>query len=180
MTLSPKQHGVVRGMTVGAILTVVAIVGTAAWHPGALLPDDNTVARLGFALKWAVLPGLCLMVSIGRLARHRFFTPEDIDGGGLSPGTENARVLQAVLQNTLEQSVLASLAYLIWVVTVPHAWLASLPAAAILFLIGRILFVRGYRHGAPARSLGFAMTFYPSVVLLVASAIELGRRLIVG
>lgn len=178
--LSDKQRGVVRGMAVGAVLTVAAIVGAAAWHPRALLPDDNTIARVAFALQWSMLPGLCLIVSIGSLARHRFFTPQDIDGGGISSATEKARVLQAVLQNTLEQTVLAGLAYLVWVVTVPHEWLASVPAAAVLFVLGRLSFFRGYRRGAPARALGFAMTFYPSAVLLVAAAIALGRWQIVG
>ena len=49
----------------------------------------------------------CLAINIGLLARHRFFTPDDIDGGGLTPGTATAHILQSMLQNTLEQSVLA-------------------------------------------------------------------------
>ena len=180
MTLSPKRRGVARGMAIGAVCTIAGVVGAAAWHPSALLPDNNTIARISFALKWAVVPCLCLLATVAGLARHRFFTPEDIDGGGLSPGTAKAHVLQAVLQNTLEQTVLACLAYLIWAVTVPHAWLASIPAAAALFLVGRVSFFHGYRRGAPARAFGFATTFYPTVALLAASTVELGRLLIVG
>lgn len=177
MTLSAKQRGVLRGMAIGAVLTLAAIAGAAAWQPAALLPDNDTVARIAFASKWAVLPTLVLLATVAALARHRFFTRQDIDGGGLSPGTDKARVFQAVLQNTLEQTVLACLAYLVWAVTVPHGWLASIPAAALLFLVGRVAFFRGYRRGAPARAFGFATTFYPSALLLLASALELGRRL---
>ena len=42
-----------------------------------------------------------------------------------------------------------------------------LPAAAFLFAIGRMLFIVGYRRGATGRSLGFALTFYPTVLLFV-------------
>ena len=42
--------------------------------------------------------------------------------------------------------------------------------AATLFVIGRVLFWRGYASGAPARALGFALTFYPQVVMLVVIA----------
>ena len=52
----------------------------------------------------------------------------------------------------------------------PQAWQAAVPVAVILFVIGRVLFWRGYAHGAPARALGFALTFYPSVVMLVVIA----------
>ncbi len=180
MTLTTKQQGVVRGMAIGAVFTIAAIVGAAAWHPATLLPNDNTVARIAFALKWNLLPLVCLVVAVGRLARHRFFTPDDIDGGGLSPGTPSAKVQQSILQNTLEQVVLASLAYCIWAVAMPHAWLASIPAAAALFVLGRFLFSRGYARGAAARAIGFALTFYPTVLMLAASAITLGFHIAVG
>ena len=127
--------------------------------------------RLTLALQADLLLALWLLLSIGRLARHRFFTPEDIDGGGLSLGTDEARVLQATLQNTIEQTVFAVLVHVIWAVTLPPNWLVAIPAAAILFVIGRILFVRGYAQGAPSRALGFALTFYPSVLMLLISAV---------
>ena len=180
MTLTPTQRGVVRGIGIAASVTVVAMFGAAAWHPDVLLPGDDPVARLSFALKWDLLPATCLLIAVGRLARHRFFTPDDIDGGGLSPGTQRAHVLQSILQNTLEQVVLASLAYFIWAVVMPHGWLASIPAAALLFLIGRILFSRGYERGAAARAIGFGLTFYPSVLMIAVTAINLIRRLVVG
>lgn len=180
MEFTPKQRGVARGMAIGAIVTVVAVAGAAAWHPASLLPSDNTVARISFALKWVLLPALCLLAAVARLARHRFFSPDDIDGGGLTSGTARAQVLQSMVQNTLEQAVLASLAYLIWAVTMPHGWLASIPAAALLFLLGRLLFFRGYQRGAAARAAGFALTFYPSVLMLAASVVMLGRQLVAG
>jgi uncharacterized membrane protein YecN with MAPEG domain len=49
----------------------------------------------------------------------------------------------------------------------PQTWQAAVPISAILFLVGRVLFWRGYAQGAPARALGFALTFYPSVAMLL-------------
>lgn len=135
--------------------------------PKLLTQGTFTGERIAFALKADLVIVLWLGLSIGRLARHRFFTPEDIDGGGVTQGTETANVLQATLQNTLEQTVLAVLAHTIWAVTMPVAWVSTIPAAVILFLIGRVLFLRGYAGGAPSRAIGFALTFYPSILMLV-------------
>jgi uncharacterized membrane protein YecN with MAPEG domain len=52
----------------------------------------------------------------------------------------------------------------------PRAFQAAVPVAAILFVIGRVLFWRGYAAGAPHRALGFALTFYPQLVMLLAIA----------
>ena len=69
--------------------------------------------------------------------------------------------------------VLASFAYLIWIVVMPRVWLASISAAALLFVFGRILFSRGYERGAHARAAGFGLTFYPSVLMLAVAAVYL-------
>jgi uncharacterized membrane protein YecN with MAPEG domain len=114
------------------------------------------------------------------LARHRFFTPADIDGGGLSEGTSTAKLLQSILQNTLEQSVLACSVHLLWAAAMPRTWQAAVPAAAMLFFFGRLLFWRGYSHGAPARAIGFGLTFYPSVAMLVLIVGRLAWGLIAG
>lgn len=47
-----------------------------------------------------------------------------------------------------------------------------------LFVIGRILFRRGYAKGAAARSFGFALTYYPSLLMLFTVAAFMGYRLI--
>lgn len=117
-----------------------------------------------------LLPALTLAFSIGRLAKHRFFSAQDIDGGALTRGSSMAVLLQVMLQNTLEQSVLALFAYASWCLLVPSQLLPAAPAAAVLFLIGRVLFFNAYAQGAKARALGFALTFYPTVLLLVGSA----------
>jgi uncharacterized membrane protein YecN with MAPEG domain len=108
-----------------------------------------------------------LFFTIGRLAKHRFFTPEDIDGGGFSDDSEQARSLQSLLQNTLEQFCIASSVYLAWAVVMPGQTLSVVPLSAIAFCVGRVLFFAGIKGGAPSRALGFALTFYPSVATLI-------------
>lgn len=175
MALSPKQLAVVRGAGTTAVILFAA--AAASWLiPVAALPVDEPGGRLIWALPWAILPLLALMVCIMRVANHRFATPEDIDGSGLTAGTPRVQVLRAVLQNTLEQSVLAVGAYLIGSITLPYPWLRVIPVAALLFVVGRILFALGYERGAGGRAMGFGLTAYPTFALLVTSAILLALR----
>lgn len=168
--MSREQLGVLGGMAVAMTITVVAIMTALDLRPEALLPRGPFPETLAAALQWDVLIVACLAATIGNLARHRFFTPEDIAGGGLSAGTPRARVFQAVLQNTLEQSVLAIGVHAVWSAATQLSAQAVVPVAAILFVAGRILFALGYARGAPARALGFGLTFYPSVLMLVLLA----------
>ena len=175
MSLTIKQRGVLKGMIVGASVTVIVIVGAILWGPQYLLLEASVSERIAFALRVDVFIALWLGISVALLARHRFFTPEDIDGGGLTHGTEIAHVLQATLQNTLEQTVLAVLVHCMWAIVMPPSWIAAIPAAVILFVFGRVLFLRGYRGGAPARAVGFTLTFYPTVLMLVCITVTVVR-----
>jgi hypothetical protein len=116
------------------------------------------------------------MISIMRVANYRFSSPEDIDGSGLTVGTSRVLVLRAILQNTLEQAVLAIVAYAIWAAIMPLTWLRAIPIAALLFVAGRILFARGYERGAPGRAMGFGLTAYPTFGMLVTLALLLALR----
>jgi len=84
-----------------------------------------------------------------------------------SPMFSSAKLLQALLQNTLEQTVLAFPVYLAASLVFPARFLPMVAAAAALLVVGRIRFFRGYARGAPSRAAGFGLTFYPSVALLV-------------
>jgi hypothetical protein len=157
--LTDKQSGVLRGMLSGLAITTIALA--VAMH-GLLTPlMPGADASINFALKWDALVMACLAINIGLLARHRFFTPDDIDGGGLTTGTSKANLLQ---------SMLALGVHLIFAAVMPRAWQAAVPVAAMLFVFGRVLFWRGYASGAPHRALGFALTFYPQVVMLLLIA----------
>ncbi len=168
MSLTVKQTGVLKGSIAGMAITIAVILYGIWQNPfnfdSALFDSE----RLGVAIKSALLPALYLVLSIGQVARHRFFHAEDIDGSGLTAGSEQAKILQSLLQNTLEQFLIALVVYLAWAFVMPSHWLSVVPLAATLFVIGRMLFFRNYALGAPARSLGFALTFYPTIVMLIA------------
>ena len=84
MALTIKQRGVLKGIIPGAAITLVVIAGAVLLWPMALSPEASSGERLAFAISTDAFIALWLGVSVGLLARHRFFTPEDIDGGGLS------------------------------------------------------------------------------------------------
>lgn len=169
--LSDKQKGVARGLG-GAIAATLAAYGLALWLAGDRLSAFDTLEGRLRLLAFSVLPLLVFFcISIGALARHRFFSAEDIDGSGLTVGTATAHQLQAVLQNTLEQTVLAAMAYLIFALMAPASWLILAPVGAGLFLVGRILFWRGYGTGAPGRAFGFALTFYSTIFIALPAVV---------
>jgi hypothetical protein len=144
-------------MAAAMAVSLLAVFG--AWY---FLPLNENGTGGGFLL----LPALALFIAIARLAKHRFFSFEDIDGSALGAGTEQAKLLQALLQNTLEQTSLAVPVYLAALFSAPVPIRAAVPACACAFLVGRMLFFIAYRRGAVARSFGFALTFYPTAILL--------------
>jgi lambda repressor-like predicted transcriptional regulator len=104
--------------------------------------------------------------NIGISAKHRFFHPEDIDGSGLSRSSKQVNLLQATLQNTLEQAALAIPVYM-----ATSDDLQPLPLlSSAMFVIGRIFFWKGYSQGVPSRAFGFALTFYSTVTLDVTKS----------
>jgi hypothetical protein len=167
MPFSSKQRGVARGAASAAVISAGALWIAIHFNPFAF-PDLLALQpRLSIALQADLIVMLFLMLAIGRLANHRFSAPEDIDGAGLTIGSARATLLQALLQNTLEQAVLAIVIYLAWATLLPSSWLSALPVAVLLFSLGRIAFFATYERGAAARAFGFGLTFYPTVALLL-------------
>ena len=173
MTLTEKQKIIVRAMAAGALLALINIVFARFFTPFGFSSALTLEQRLTIAAKASCLVAIFLLVSIGRLAKHRFFTPEDIDAAASSQSTIKARILQAILQNTLEQSVLAGITYFAWAIIMPGPALGTITGAVILFAIGRVLFIVGYDSGAGSRALGFTLTFYPTAFMLMAAAAKL-------
>ncbi len=178
MSLSSEQKGVLAGMLFAAVAALAAVGLGAGWNPLGFYPGTPATWRLRVALGAGVLPAITLVLAIGRLASQRFHTPADIEGGGPGAGTERARLLQAQLQNTLEQVLVAVIAYAAWASLMPATWLSAVPLCSLLFGLGRVLFFLRYDEGAAARSAGFALTFYPSVLLLAGSAGAIVYRLL--
>jgi len=154
-------------MAAGLAATLLALL----W-PGLPLGPTDLAARLSAWFACDLAAGLWLAIAVARLARHRFFSDQDIDGV-LRTGSSRAVVLQSLVQNTLEQTVLAVIAYGAWLLAPPVGPIQTAFIAVGCFSLGRLLFFLGYLRGAAARSLGFTLTFYPTVGLLVADGVRL-------
>lgn len=172
MSLDNKQKKVLAGMLVGACTALIIVVIGSWLNPFKFATDMPVIDRIRIAVQSLALPALCLVVAIGRIAKYRFYSKADIDGG-MNPNSPALTMRQSLLQNTLEQFTLAVLAYLLWSVTMPAYWLSVLPLAGIGFAIGRVLFFIGYRHGAPARAIGFTLAFYTSSLMLFTASITM-------
>ncbi len=171
MAFTRTQAGVAAGMAGGLAVTIAVF----AWpSPPPVAAEADARISLWFACSVTAL--FWLLIAVGRLAGHRFFTPEDIEGGGLTEGTAKAKLLQTLIQNTLEQCLLAIPAYGAWLWLAPEGRRGLVVLCAASFAIGRLLFFAGYARGAPFRALGFTLTFYPTVGLylfLLPAAVRL-------
>lgn len=110
MGLDQKQRGVVLRVPIAGI--IVGIIMKLALHspPAFLLPKSEALI-LPSAARWGILPSICVAILILRVGMYRFFSPKDIDGSGLRKGTPEIQILRAILENTVEQTVIATVAY---------------------------------------------------------------------
>ena len=178
LTLADKQAGVLRGMGLGLMISILMILYGILCNPWSF-PDWQAMDGKLVVLGWSLLiPCLFLIGSIARIAKHRFFSSVDIDSSAATSSSLKLVCLQSILQNTLEQTVLAMVVYLLWILMTPSAWLSALPLSACCFLAGRILFVGGYRKGAVSRTLGFSLTFYPLVLMFILILFSALRRVL--
>ena len=159
-SLGQRQTAVAGGMLAGVALTVV-IFGLG------MRPAGDAASRgLVFALA-ALAPLASLVAAVGWLANHRFLSEQDIDAAAGGAPSRAARIAQAVIQNTLEQAVLALGAYALLAMLLPAGALFLPWAMAGAFVIGRLAFALGYSFGAAGRAFGFALTFYPTIAGLI-------------
>ncbi|AHD00370.1 50S ribosomal protein L11 [Leisingera methylohalidivorans DSM 14336] len=106
---------------------------------------------------------MVLALIIGRIAQRRFFDDAIIDGDPFAPGSP-AEIDQRVLTNTAEQLVLA---LAVWPFAAVALGGAVVLALGLSFALMRVLFWAGCHLSLPLRGLGFAGTFYPTVIAAV-------------
>jgi hypothetical protein len=166
MSLTKQQRAVLIRMLIGLAISVVLIAYAITVNPLNYADSLLLEERLVTAFNACLIPALFLGVCIARLAKHRFFSNDAIEGVLSITQNEQTRVLQSVLQNTFEQALLATLVYTSWSVLMPTQWLSAITVAALCFTVGRILFIARYQKGAAARAIGFTLSFYPSMLML--------------
>jgi hypothetical protein len=126
-----------------------------------LLPADDASDRLAFVVRWLLLPGLTLLIGV-QFAGRRFISPELIEGTR-TPTDRGFEINLRYNTNTLEQVVLAIIAWSGLALALPQERLVLIPAMAFLFFFGRITFWIGYRIHSLARAFGMVLTALPTV-----------------
>jgi len=148
-----KRPQILISMVAGALWALAVV-----WGPQRM---DLPFLPPPIALPGAFLvPGLFMLLMIGRLAQRRFFDDAIIDGDAFQPGS-GAWVDQRVLSNTTEQLVLA---LVIWPFVALTLGGGVVLALGFGFGVARVAFWIGYHVSPPLRGFGFAATFYPTVL----------------
>ena len=180
MRYDREQRSIVLQSALAVLLCAAVIGGGYLWLPPELVgvATPMTLAdRLAFVLKWDLLIFIWLGGSVGAVSRKRFWTPADRHGSAYSESSPALAVRRANLQNTLEQTVLASSAHLILAAVLRGEELVLIPLMVLLFLVGRAAFAIGYARSPIARAFGMAVTGAPVgfAYVLAAWLIVAGR-----
>jgi MAPEG family len=129
------------------------------------LPADDTASRLAYAVHWFILPGLTLLAGIVAAGRRGLYA--DAIDGTRTPANHGLEINLRYNLNTLEQTVLAAIAWAGLALALAHDELILIPAMAVLFAIGRVTFWIGYLLHPLARAFGMVLTALPTIAAFV-------------
>jgi uncharacterized membrane protein YecN with MAPEG domain len=161
MTFKPEQRAIAVRSALAVGLSAACVAAAWLWLPPAWLGAEADMAvadRLAYALRADLLVFLWLAGCIRTVASIRFRSDEDRPGSAYGSPSARLAVPTAVLQNSLEQTVLAIGAHLVLATVLTGAEMVLLPVLVVLYLLGRVLFAVGYAKGAGARAFGMALT----------------------
>ncbi|HEC00702.1 MAG TPA: MAPEG family protein [Sphingomonadales bacterium] len=171
--LNQKQKDVRIGMIAGAVFSVVW-VGMGYGFIDIDLPLWVTTGdRLAYVLKSEIYAALMLLFGIMAVAGQRFFSDQAIEGQ--TEGLPKAITINLrYIQNTMEQLVLMIIVHLAYAVTANSGDMKIIPILVSLFIVGRVCFWIGYHQNALSRAFGFAVTFYPTAVMMFVTLWHMG------
>ncbi len=131
---------------------------------GAVAPLDDMADRLAFGLRWMVFPALAVVVGFQAAGLARFTSPQA--NGAAPPEGSTLNMHRRYLQNTLEQFSYFFVTQMALVTLLPATALHLTPIFALQFLLGRLLFWRGYLKTPAWRSFGLPMN-HPNMFVLL-------------
>ncbi|WP_313003944.1 MAPEG family protein [Brevundimonas sp.] len=158
----PAEQRAIAVRSAPAIL-ITASAAASAWlrlSPPLLgaARDMATADRLAYALQANLPVFLWLAGCLRVVASLRFRSDADRPGSAYAAPSARLAVPAAVLQNSLEQTVLAVGAHLVLATVLRGEEMVLLPVLVALYLVGRVFFALGYARGAAARAFGMALT----------------------
>jgi hypothetical protein len=157
-----------RKQVIGLAGTGAALLALLLWFYAARLlfanvgrVEDNYASRLAYSVRWLVLPGFTLLIGVWAAAR-RGFLPDAIDGTR-TPSSYSLEINLRYNQNTVEQVLLAAIAWMGLVLFLPRERLYLIPAMAVSFVVGRTTFWIGYLIHPMGRAFGMVITIIPTI-----------------
>lgn len=180
MAFDSEQRGILRGSALALCFALATAGAGYAWLPPRWFGLSNamtTADQIAFALKADVLLFVWLAWCVRAVSKRRFRSAVDRKGSGFGRPSEAIAIPTAVLQNSLEQTVLAFGAHLVLATVLRGPELVIIPLLVTLYIIGRVTFSLGYAQGAVRRSFGMALTAAPTLAsYLFAAALMIAGR----
>lgn len=161
MAFDKEQKGIIGWSALAILVTGATLTAGYLWLPSGFLGLNETMTagdRIAFALKVSLPVFLWLAWCLRRVSSGRFNVPADRKGAAFGKPTPELAIRIAILQNTLEQTVLVIGALLILAGVLRGPELVLIPLSVALYLFGRVAFDLNYPRGAVARSFGMALT----------------------
>lgn len=156
-------------------------VAVAAWIalPALTTSIETPAARVVLALRWLVVAALPYVAVCVVIMGARFLgeAHNPLAGGE----TEALKVHCRVMQNTLEQLVWFAIGLLGLATLLEPAHAKVIPIATVLFVVGRLVYWRGYlQPGTLGRAPGVQITACVNVSVLLGALGLFGRTLVAG
>lgn len=162
MTFDRDQRGIMAQAVSAIAVLLLAWLFRDTFTNMLPLPSDTQDGRLMLVGQWLLLPGLALLAGVLAMATGRFFM--GATDGSRTPAAHGLEVNLRYNLNTLEQIVLAAIAWAGLASALPHAQLNLIPLLATVFVVGRAAFWLGYLFRPVARAFGFLLTFLPTCI----------------
>jgi hypothetical protein len=124
--------------------------------------SDDAQGRLAYMLTWLLLPGLSLLTGVVGAARRGFY--RDAIDGTRTPASPALEINLRYNTNTVEQVLLAAIAWAGLALKLPSEMLFVIPMLAVVFFMGRLLFFAGYLITPMARAYGMVLTILPTII----------------
>ncbi len=180
MAFDSEQLGILRGSALALAFALPALAAGYIWLPAEMFGLSSAMTmgdQIAFALKADLLLLVWLAWCVRAVSSGRFRSPVDRKGQAFGPPSEAIAIPAAILQNSLEQTVLAFGAHLVLATVLRGAELVIIPLLVVLYLVGRLTFSLNYSKGAARRSFCMALTGAPTVAsyLLAAGLMIAGR-----
>ena len=152
------------------ILSAIATSGATFYYAYNNVPIDTSglktnADKQAFAMQWLFLSGLSMLTGVAGVlhVRGNSSAMDPIEGNS----EHLVEIPNRILRNTTEQFIIHAIGLLTLTTYLTPEGMKAIPILVVIFVLGRIFFWLGYHIKAMYRAFGFAMTFAPSVAVVI-------------